>query len=69
MLKYRLSDLQEVQRRYTNDLERMESDLSFCRLEVERLESERPKLSERYHYFQVTRGYVHDLVECISLKV
>ncbi|XP_046650905.1 PAX3- and PAX7-binding protein 1-like [Daphnia pulicaria] len=67
-LRERLSGLDEVHRRHVSDMERMESDLSQCRLEVQRLETERPQLSERYHYFQVTRGYVHDLADCLTTK-
>lgn len=58
-----------MHRRHVSDMERMESDLSQCRLEVQRLETERPQLSDRYHYFQVTRGYVHDLADCLTTKV
>lgn len=61
--------MEEVHRRHVGDVERMASDLESCRLEVKRLEIERPQLSERYHYFQVTRGYVHDLVDCLTTKV
>ena len=61
--------MEEVHRRHVGDVERMTSDLESCRLEVKRLEIERPQLSERYHYFQVTRGYVHDLVDCLTTKV
>jgi hypothetical protein len=64
-----LSGLDEVHRRHVSDMERMESDLSQCRFEVQRLETERPQLSERYHYFQVTRGYVHDLADCLTTEV
>ncbi|KZS19148.1 PAX3- and PAX7-binding protein 1 [Daphnia magna] len=67
-LRERLSGLDEVHRRHVSDMERMESDLSQCRLEVQRLETERPQLSDRYHYFQVTRGYVHDLADCLTTK-
>lgn len=67
--KFSLSGLDEVHRRHVSDIDRMQSDLSLCRLEVQRLATERPQLSDRYHYFQVTRGYVHDLADCLTTKV
>ena len=49
-------------------MERTQSHLATCREEIERLEKDRPRLSDRYKFFQVTRSYVHDLIDCLTTK-
>lgn len=65
----RLAGLEASHRRHANDLENIESKLADCKLEVQELQTARPKLSEKFDFFQVMRGYVHDLIGCLSTKV
>ncbi len=65
----RLEGLQEVHRRHVSDLERSQSHLVSCKEEIERIENDRPRLSERFKFFQITRGYVQDLIDCLTTKV
>lgn len=61
--------MRESQRRHANELERAQEDLKTCHVEVQRLKEDQPRLAARFHFFQVTRTYVHDLVDCTSTKV
>lgn len=60
--------MQQVHRRHVDDLEKMQLDTVSCYEEIEKLELDQPRLSERFHFFQVTRNYVQDLVDCLSTK-
>ena len=65
----RLTTLEEVNRRHVSDLERFEADLISSYEEIERIESENPKLSDRFYFVQHTRNYVNDLIDCLTSKV
>lgn len=62
-------DLQEVHRRQCLDRDQITDDLISTQSEVQRLETETPKLAERFRFYQELRGYVTDLVECLDEKV
>lgn len=68
-LKQRLIDLQEVHRRHCLDRDQVTDDLVATESEVQRLETETPKLAERFRFYQELRGYVTDLVECLDEKM
>lgn len=51
-----------------SDLDRAKSHLTSCQEEIERLEKDRPRLSDRYKFFQQTRSYVQDLIDCLTTK-
>jgi len=68
-LRERLTSLEEVNRRHVSDLERFQADLISSYEEIERIESENPKLSERFYFVQFTRSYVKDLIDCLTTKV
>jgi len=40
-----------------------------CSLDIGHLSKSRPELEESYKFFQEMRGYVGDLIECLSEKV
>ena len=63
-----MESLQEVHRRHANDLELSKEQLDTCRKAVEQLEIDRPRLSDRYKFFQETRRYVNDLIDCLTTK-
>ena len=64
-----LTTLEEVNRRHKADQERFEADLISSYEEIERIESENPKLSDRFYFVQDTRNYVNDLTDCLTSKV
>lgn len=64
-----MTSLEEVNRRHVSDLERTQGDLTNCHEEIEKLQNDRHRLSDRFHFFQTTRGYFMDLIDCLSTKV
>jgi len=68
-LRQRLTTLEEVNRRHKADQERFEADLISSYEEIERIESENPKLSDRFYFVQDTRNYVNDLTDCLTSKI
>lgn len=51
------------------ELTTIEENIKENKESIANLESEKPKLSERFHMYQQVRGYLKDLLECISAKV
>lgn len=66
---YRLNTLKDINSRHLQDKERAETELKECVKEAIHLEKEAPGLAEKFRFYQETRGYVTDLVECLDEKV
>ncbi|GAB1610930.1 PAX3- and PAX7-binding protein 1-like [Argonauta hians] len=68
-LKERLDSIDEVQRGHESERATLKSQLEESSKEVEEAERSCGVLEERFRFFQETRGYVRDLVECLNEKV
>ncbi|XP_065565656.1 PAX3- and PAX7-binding protein 1-like isoform X2 [Artemia franciscana] len=68
-LQEKISSLQEVHRRHQLDYEQTINDRIETLDLIEKLEKEKPELSERYKFAQFLRGYVADLIDCLDTKM
>lgn len=66
---FRIKDRDEVLNARELELESLERNMKENKETITNLEMEEPKLTERFHMYQHIRGYVRDLLECISAKV
>lgn len=68
-MRKRLEEMKEVSKRHAGDADRAVDDLVESQMEVDRLESEIPRHSEKYKYYQDLRGFMTDLTDCYDEKV
>ena len=68
-LQTRLRDLKEAHSGHAQKLRQVEGDLDFSVEEVERLELRAGDVSHGYKFYQEMRGYVRDLLSCLTEKV
>jgi GC-rich sequence DNA-binding factor len=59
----------KVHSTHTNNVANMKEDLAASEEHIPRLEGELIEASQRYSFFQETRGYVRDLLACLAEKV
>ena len=65
----RLRDLKETYHSHSQRLERLESDMETAEKEVVRLEEHSDSVSVDYQFYQQMRGYIRDLLSCLTEKV
>nr|XP_022293371.1 PAX3- and PAX7-binding protein 1-like isoform X2 [Crassostrea virginica] len=68
-LQDRLDSMDEVHRRHTQDRDSLVSDIADTEKSIETCQDKVAGLEARYRFFQEMRGYVRDLVDCLSEKV
>ena len=68
-MKQQLSTLQEVHRGHQLDKDKVSSQLETAQASIKKLERQGRNAEQRFGFFQETRGYVRDLVECLNNKV
>ena len=68
-LQNRLGELKETHRSHTQRLERLQSDMETAEKEVVHLEEHSSSISVDYQFYQQMRGYVRDLLSCLTEKV
>ncbi|CAI9738582.1 PAX3- and PAX7-binding protein 1 [Octopus vulgaris] len=68
-LKERLDSIMEVHRSHVSEHDTLLLHLEDSNKEIEEAEKSSSVLEERFKFFQETRGYVRDLVECLNEKV
>ena len=68
-LSQQLSELRGLHSNHTQRLEEMEGDLATADREVGGLEDHINAMSLEYQFYQETRGYLRDLLSCLSEKV
>ena len=68
-LSRQLTDLQELHSSHDRRVKEMESDLVTAEREVDELEDHINMASIEYQFYQETKGYVRDLLSCLSEKV
>ena len=61
--------MDEVHRRHTQDRDSLVSDIADTEKSIETCQEKVAGLEARYRFFQEMRGYVRDLVDCLSEKV
>lgn len=68
-MKQQLTTLQEVHRGHQMDKEKASSQLETAQGSIKKLERQGRNAEQRFSFFQETRGYVRDLIECLNNKV
>jgi GC-rich sequence DNA-binding factor len=68
-LRNRLDELKETHHSHTQRLERLESDMETAEKEVIEVEERSESNSVDYQFYQQMRGYVRDLLSCLTEKV
>lgn len=68
-LQDRLNSMDEVHRSHTRDRDSLVSDIDDTEKSIETCQEKVAGLEARYRFFQEMRGYVRDLVDCLSEKV
>ncbi|XP_056016602.1 PAX3- and PAX7-binding protein 1-like isoform X2 [Ostrea edulis] len=68
-LQDRLNSMDEVHRSHTQERDSLVSDISDTEKSIETCQEKVAGLEGRYRFFQEMRGYVRDLVDCLSEKV
>ncbi|XP_061176803.1 PAX3- and PAX7-binding protein 1-like [Saccostrea echinata] len=68
-LQDRLNSMDEVHRSHARERDSLVSDISDTEKSIETCQEQVAGLEERYRFFQEMRGYVRDLVDCLSEKV
>ena len=68
-LQNKLEDLKETHFSNSQRLERLESDMETAEKEVVHLKEHSSSNSEDYQFYQQMRGYVRDLLSCLTEKV
>ena len=68
-LQNRLDELKETHHSHTQRLERLESDMETAEKEVVEVEERSELNSVDYQFYQQMRGYVRDLLSCLTEKV
>lgn len=68
-MKQQLTTLQEVHRGHQMDREKASSQLETAQGSIKKLERQGRNAEQRFSFFQETRGYVRDLIECLNNKV
>lgn len=61
--------MDEVHRSHTQERDSLVSDISDTEKSIETCQEKVAGLEGRYRFFQEMRGYVRDLVDCLSEKV
>ncbi|GAB6030568.1 GC-rich sequence DNA-binding factor [Chamberlinius hualienensis] len=65
----RLRSLKETYRGHQLELEKVKSLTDSSESRIKELEKEAPEVSRSFTFYQETRGYVTDLVECLNEKM
>ena len=68
-LQNRLSELKETHHSHTQRLERLESDMETAEKEIAEVEEQSGSNSIDYQFYQQMRGYIRDLLSCLTEKV
>ena len=68
-LQKRLDELKETHHSHTQRLERLESDMETAEKEIVDVEERSGSNSIDYQFYQQMRGYVRDLLSCLTEKV
>lgn len=68
-LQSHLRDLKEMNSAHQQRLGRIESDLETAQREVDRLEGRAGGMARDYQFFQEMKGYIRDLLSCLTEKV
>ena len=68
-LQNRLDELKETHHSHTQRLERLESDMETAEKEVDEVEERSESNSVDYQFYQQMRGYIRDLLSCLTEKV
>ena len=68
-LRNRLDELKETHHSHTQRLERLESDMETAEKEVVEVEERSESNSVDYQFYQQMRGYIRDLLSCLTEKV
>lgn len=66
---FRVNGLESVHRSHQREQEVLRDRLTSSASNIERLEGAVTGLAARYRFFQEMRGYVQDLVDCLTEKV
>ena len=64
-----LSTKKQLNRIHTQDFEKIKFDLESSKNNIEDLEEKAAQLEEKFSFFQDTRGFSKDLMECLAEKV
>ena len=64
-----LSTKKQLNRIHTQDFEKIKFDLESSKNNIEDLEEKAAQLEEKFSFFQDTRGFSKDLLECLAEKV
>lgn len=68
-LQARLTSLKDIHRAHQQEVERICLLLEDSRHHIRQLEEDGPGLARSFAFYQETRGYVTDLVECLDEKI
>lgn len=68
-LENQLRDVREIHLSHKQRLERMETDAITAEKEIGELEQHTSSLSVEYQFYQQMRGYIRDLLSCLTEKV
>ena len=68
-LRRHLTELEEMHSGHRQRLDRLETDLETANREIERLEQRSSGAVLEYQLFQEMRGYIRDLLSCLTEKV
>ena len=68
-LQNQLRDVRETHSSHKQRLERMEADSSTAEREIIELEQHTSSVSVDYQFYQQMRGYIRDLLSCLTEKV
>ena len=68
-LQNRLDELKETHRSHAQRLERLQGDMATAEKEVVELEEHGSSISVDYQFYQQMRGYLRDLLSCLTEKV
>ena len=69
MFCFRLDSICEIHRKHTHERDDLASRIELSEEAIVDADSSKGSLEEQYRFFQETRGYVRDLVECLNEKV
>ena len=64
-----LNTKKQLHRIHTQDYEKIKSNLESSKNNIEEFEEKAAQLEEKFSFFQDTRGYSKDLIECLAEKV
>ena len=64
-----MTSFQDDHSHHTQQLKQVDSDLTTAEEEIIKMETNYPSLERRYAFFQQMRGYLHDLLSCLAIKV